>query len=1090
MQDKVAENNMDFGQNSMEKQSLSLAKITRPKVNGVLYRDRLFQRLDEAEMNSVVWISGPAGSGKTTLISSYLEARELSHLWYQVDSSDIDLATFFYYLGLAIQMASSQRNKSMPLLTPEYIRGIPEFSRNFFGELSSRITGPAVLVFDNIQEVFDDSLLYGAIIEGLARMPVDIRIIMVSRNEPPKQFARLRASQLMMMLGWQDLRLTLEEFSEIAQQRGFADEQSAPFSHLHAQVDGWAAGLKLVLEGATKLSVAAAVTGDGQPKEIFDYFVAEVFERVEANVQDCLMKTAFLPRIKVPIAVKLTEHKRAGVILDDLYRRNFFLVKLAGSETTYQYHPLFRDFLLNMAALRFSLADIVQIKKDVALLLEADGQIEEAMTLFYQAYDYPNLIRLLLGHAQALFSQGRHQTVERLLNMIPEEVLNNTPWLLFWLGAAKMPSNPSAGRPLFEQALELFDERGDAGGAFLAWSGAVDAIVYSFDSFTSLDAWLQNFDRLIGFYPTFPSPEIEIRVITSLLHILALRQPCHADFDKWEKRGLSVACAVKNFDLRINMCMPLVMAAVFAGDLVKAERLLLDLEDEIKLADHCTLALLSLKVMEISYLWLDGRFEDCECEVTKGIELAESNGINPTVFWIMCHGTSGLLSVGNLTRAQEYLGKMSAMLDNWGRCEKGFYYLQKTWECLLGQNPSAVLLHAEKSLQALLDVCWPQAIALAYLAMGLGLHETGKHELAGKYLIMAREFSINARFRQTEFACLLAEADLAFDCDDNDQGKQLLASAMAIGRRHGYFNCYFWRSDVMARLCCKALEAGIEKEYVHNLIRERKLMPESPPLEIESWPWPFRIFTLGRFELVREGKPVRSAGKAQQKPLALLKALIAMGGRSVAEYQLTEALWPDTDGDMQHQALATTLHRLRKILGSNDTIDFQDGQLSINPRCVWVDIWAFERLLSKAERELNKNQKENLLRASQYAAKAVNLYKGDFLSENGIDHWSIHQHERLKSRFLRGVTLLGRSYEKLGELEKAVESYLYALEVDLMIEEFYQRLMICYHRMDRIADAVLVYKRCQKNLVNLLNVSPSSHTRSIYKNLLAKSFIA
>ncbi|MDH3330275.1 MAG: hypothetical protein OEM01_13685, partial [Desulfobulbaceae bacterium] len=119
----------------VDKQLLSLAKITRPAVDGMLFRERLFQRLDEPGMSSVIWISGPAGSGKTTLVSSYLEAGGLPYLWYQVDGGDTDLATFFYYLGLAVQKASSRRSKPMPLLTPEYLLGIPEFSRNFFAEL-------------------------------------------------------------------------------------------------------------------------------------------------------------------------------------------------------------------------------------------------------------------------------------------------------------------------------------------------------------------------------------------------------------------------------------------------------------------------------------------------------------------------------------------------------------------------------------------------------------------------------------------------------------------------------------------------------------------------------------------------------------------------------------------------------------------------------------------------------------------------------------------------------------------------------------------------------------------------------------------
>jgi DNA-binding SARP family transcriptional activator len=246
---------------------------------------------------------------------------------------------------------------------------------------------------------------------------------------------------------------------------------------------------------------------------------------------------------------------------------------------------------------------------------------------------------------------------------------------------------------------------------------------------------------------------------------------------------------------------------------------------------------------------------------------------------------------------------------------------------------------------------------------------------------------------------------------------------------------------------------------------------------------------LGRFEIVQSGTPLRFNGKAQQKPLAMLKALIALGGRNVSEFSLSEALWPDADGDMQHQSLATTLHRLRRILGEKDVIEYQDGHLSLNSRLAWVDVWAFERLLSQAEIESKKNEEKSPFFAARYAERATNFYNGNFLPQNNLDYWSIHLRERLKSRFLRGVIFLGRNLEKINEREKAALQYQKALEIDPLVEEFYQRLMICYHRMGQNAQAVSVFKRCQKNLQSMLNVEPSIQTKAIYKNLIAKSLI-
>jgi hypothetical protein len=66
------------------------AKLLRPAASGLIPRERLFARLDRAPQARIVWISGPGGAGKTSFVSTYVEARGLDCLWYQVDASDAD----------------------------------------------------------------------------------------------------------------------------------------------------------------------------------------------------------------------------------------------------------------------------------------------------------------------------------------------------------------------------------------------------------------------------------------------------------------------------------------------------------------------------------------------------------------------------------------------------------------------------------------------------------------------------------------------------------------------------------------------------------------------------------------------------------------------------------------------------------------------------------------------------------------------------------------------------------------------------------------------------------------------------------------
>ena len=96
----------------------ALAKLTRPKLYDALPRPRLFSLLDDAATRPIVWICAPPGSGKTTLVASYLEARDLRHVWYQADIGDADPATFVHYMRTAASMVAGKAAAALPETFP------------------------------------------------------------------------------------------------------------------------------------------------------------------------------------------------------------------------------------------------------------------------------------------------------------------------------------------------------------------------------------------------------------------------------------------------------------------------------------------------------------------------------------------------------------------------------------------------------------------------------------------------------------------------------------------------------------------------------------------------------------------------------------------------------------------------------------------------------------------------------------------------------------------------------------------------------------------------------------------------------------
>jgi len=68
--------------------ALGPAKLDRPRLERVYPRVRLFRALERARTRPLVWVSAPAGAGKTSLVGSYLAHKRERHIWYQVDAGD------------------------------------------------------------------------------------------------------------------------------------------------------------------------------------------------------------------------------------------------------------------------------------------------------------------------------------------------------------------------------------------------------------------------------------------------------------------------------------------------------------------------------------------------------------------------------------------------------------------------------------------------------------------------------------------------------------------------------------------------------------------------------------------------------------------------------------------------------------------------------------------------------------------------------------------------------------------------------------------------------------------------------------------
>lgn len=241
---------------------------------------------------------------------------------------------------------------------------------------------------------------------------------------------------------------------------------------------------------------------------------------------------------------------------------------------------------------------------------------------------------------------------------------------------------------------------------------------------------------------------------------------------------------------------------------------------------------------------------------------------------------------------------------------------------------------------------------------------------------------------------------------------------------------------------------------------------------------PIRICAFGRFSLALNGTPLCFAHKLPKKPITLLKALIALGGREVAGHRLTDALWPNEEGDAAHDVLAVNLHRLRRLLGDPDSVTLHDGRVSLDPDRCWVDIWAFQRLVGEAA-GASEAERPALLE------RALALYRGTFLACDQDEPWTLSMRERLRAKFIRHCTELGRLREESGQWEEAIACYQRGLETDELAEAFYQGLMRCYRNLDRRVEGISVYRRLRDTLSVILGIAVSPTSEELLRQLLS-----
>lgn len=983
------------------------SKLTAPSAERCLPRPRLFDRLDNG--SRLTWIAAPAGAGKTTLVSGWMQARGLTAIWYHIDAGDADPAAFFAYLGQAALAIAAPGGQPLPALTPEYAWGLPTFARNFFRQLWRSAEACRLLVLDDYHDLPADVALHGMLRHGLEETPDDCRVVIISRSEAPPELAKLRLSGDFTCFDWRDLRLDDEECLSLAQQR--LNIPLAPDSAraLNRRIGGWATGLVLMLERGS------IDDGDRLADDplLFDFFAAEILAGLEPELRDFLLRCALLPEIRPAAAAELTGRPDAEALLSSLARRNLFTVRHRNAAgDSYEFHPLFRQFLLGSGPRQFSAEVWRGLTGQAANILCGAGNYEAGVALFFSIGDWPAMAEALLAWAPQLLAAGRIAGLSAWLHALPDAVLDRQPWLRYYQGVCRLPVDPADARRFYALAYAGFDVRGEALGSYSAWIAVCASFIFAFENIAAADPWLEALPGLRQRYPEFPGEEIEAGVLTFSLFLPNL---CHPDTPGLEEIALRLEDLTPNIrdpQLKVSAASNLLMYWLgVRGDSLCAERLTARFAADSLAETTPPLVRLMWETMHAFHYWLSADMASLELALRRSLNFAESCGVRVLDFYFRLQTVLIPAYRNDRRGVTQALAGLLPYLSTPRSYDAYQYHFLRLLEAKVHRD-SAAIRDAAREVERYAERTEILSCSL-YAGLAAAWRKQAENDISAalRMLDQAKADAPGCGSVVAQWDTLYAELELARFRAKPDAEPAALAAFLRFGSHYGLLNCYgvHWNRPALAGYCVTALEQGIEPEYTRRLIHKHQLMPDPPPIHLEAWPWQVRIRTLGRFEIEIDGVPLMfSSSRVPVKPLELLKALIGFGCRDVSQERLSDALWPETDGDAARRAFYTNLHRLRALLGEESLI-LSDGRLSLNPQRCRVDIALFD------SGRFTVNGHSGVLAWSD--ALLIRL-DGDFLPHDRQLAWTAEPRQRLARARLDALQACLRYWEAHGDSEQ------------------------------------------------------------------------
>lgn len=307
-------------------------------------RPRLSEALDRATRRRLTMVSAGPGWGKTTAVAQWARMRrDVDVVWLTLQERDNDPTLFWADLAAALSRIPSLP-PDHPLRRNAASQAAPEELTRLLGQqLREGLARGLVLILDDVH-VVDNSV----VLEGLERLaesgPSTLRLVLVSRVDPPMLGHRLRLDDEVSVLTAAELAFDSTEAMALAARQGLPHDPALIDDALQ-RTDGWPAGVRLALLHLEQHPESGLRGFAGDDRSVSDYLAAEVLHGLDDETAAFMTRISITALTCADLASAITGEARAESLIAEMERRNLFITAIGDDRTWFRYHPLLRDVL-------------------------------------------------------------------------------------------------------------------------------------------------------------------------------------------------------------------------------------------------------------------------------------------------------------------------------------------------------------------------------------------------------------------------------------------------------------------------------------------------------------------------------------------------------------------------------------------------------------------------------------------------------------------------------------------------------------------------------------------------------------------------